>query len=89
MLAGSWSDSLELESRTSAAVSFCTLRRVIRHLPGVWAVRVFGVQERLPVPAPVIDQVAAELLPLKVAVMVALPDADETEVTLKLALTLP
>jgi hypothetical protein len=37
----------------------------------------------------VIDQVAAELLPLKVAVMVALPDADEREVTLKLALTLP
>ena len=33
ILAGSCSDALELESRTSAVVSFCTLRRVIRHWP--------------------------------------------------------
>lgn len=35
------------------------------------------------------DKVAAELLPLKVAVMVALPEAEERELALKLALSLP
>lgn len=47
------------------------------------------MQETLSVAAPVMDNVPAELLPLKVAVMVALPEADEREVALKLALTLP
>jgi len=35
------------------------------------------------------DNVPTELLPLKVALTVALPDADEREVALKLALALP
>ena len=39
--------------------------------------------------APAMDNVPAELLPLKAAVMVALPEADEREVASKLALALP
>lgn len=89
MVAGSCSEGLELDSRTSAAVLLWTLRKVMRHFAEVWALSVLGVQERLPVEAPSMLKVAAELVPLNVAVMMALPDADATEVARKLALTRP
>jgi hypothetical protein len=89
-LAGICSDPLELERRTSAAVSCCTFRIVIRHFPAEPAARLVELQERLPVEgAAVIVNDAAELLPLKVAVTIAAPNAVGCEVASKLAPVLP
>jgi hypothetical protein len=89
IVAGSCREGLELDSRTSAAVLLWTSRKVMRHLAEVWALNALGEQERLPVEVPSMLKVAAELVPLKLAVMITLPDAEATDVARKLALSRP
>jgi hypothetical protein len=87
-IAGTWTAGLELESLTSAALSPCTFRSVNRHFPGAPAITVPGAQDNLPGALAIVNDVV-ELLPSNAAVTTAVPEADETEATVKLAVVLP
>jgi hypothetical protein len=87
-VAGTRTAGLELESFTAAPLSPCTLRNVSRHLPGAPGVTALGAHDKVPGALAIVNDVV-ELLPLNVAVTNAVPEADETEAAVKLAVVLP